>query len=99
PDRARQGRRLSALINTTPIVAMLIPAVKELQQTRGIPARQVLLPVAHATTLAGSVDVGRHQLQPADRRHCAVFSGVNVSMYSFAIIAPYLWLWLAGPGS
>ena len=30
---------LSALINTTPIVAMLIPAVKELQQTRGIPAR------------------------------------------------------------
>ena len=45
---------ISALINTTPIVAMLIPAVKELQQTRGIPARQVLLPITHATTLAGS---------------------------------------------
>jgi len=45
----------SAVMNTTPIVAMLIPAGRELEQTRGIPARQVLLPVAHATTLAGSL--------------------------------------------
>lgn len=46
---------ISSLINTTPIVAMLIPATKELQQRSGIPARSVLLPVAHATTLAGSM--------------------------------------------
>ena len=45
---------LSALINTTPIMAMLIPATKELEQTNGVPARAVLLPIAHATTLAGS---------------------------------------------
>ena len=45
---------LSALINTTPIMAMLIPATKELEQQSGIPARGVLLPIAHATTLAGS---------------------------------------------
>ena len=44
----------SALINTTPIVAMLIPAAKELEQQSGVPARGVLLPIAHATTLAGS---------------------------------------------
>ena len=30
---------VSALINTTPIVAMLIPATKELEQQSGIPAR------------------------------------------------------------
>src|SRR5205085_1881751 len=45
----------SALMNTTPLVAMLIPAARQLQQTRDVPAREVLLPVAHATTLAGSV--------------------------------------------
>src|SRR5262252_6306322 len=43
----------SALINTTPIVAMLIPATRQLEQTKRIPARQVLLPIAHVTTLAG----------------------------------------------
>lgn len=46
---------LSALINTTPIVAMLIPAARELQQTRQVPAREFLMPITHATTLAGSV--------------------------------------------
>ena len=92
----------SALINTTPIVAMLIPAVKELQQTRGIPARQVLLPVAHATTLAGSVTlVGTSSnLLIAG---IASSSGVNVSMFSFAIIAlpvalvGWAWLLIASP--
>ena len=44
----------SALINTTPIVAMLIPATKELERQSAVPARGVLLPIAHATTLAGS---------------------------------------------
>ena len=43
----------SALINTTPLVAMLIPASKQLQQTNQVPARRVLLPITHATTLAG----------------------------------------------
>jgi di/tricarboxylate transporter len=45
----------SAVMNTTPIIAMLIPATRELEQSRGVPARQVLLPVAHATTLAGTL--------------------------------------------
>lgn len=77
---------LSALINTTPIVAMLIPAAKELQQTRGVPARELLLPMAHATTLAGSVTlVGTSSnlliaglAAPAD---------VDMSMLSFAPVA------------
>ena len=45
----------SGLMNTTPLVAMLIPATRELEQTRRIPAREVLLPMAHVTTLAGSI--------------------------------------------
>lgn len=76
----------SALINTTPIVAMLIPATKELQQTRGIPARQVLLPVAHGTTLAGSttlVGTSSNLLIAG----IAGSYGVSVSMFSFAPIA------------
>lgn len=92
----------SALINTTPIVAMLIPAVKELQQTRGIPARQVLLPIAHATTLAGSVTlVGTSSnLLIAG---IASSSDVKISMFSFAIIAlpvalvGWVWLLIASP--
>jgi hypothetical protein len=32
----------SALINTTPLVAMLIPASKQLEQTHRVPARRVL---------------------------------------------------------
>jgi len=92
----------SALMNTTPIVAMLIPAVKELQQTRGIPARQVLLPVAHATTLAGSTTLigTSSNLLIAG---IASGAGVNVGMFSFAIVAlpvcliGWLWLLFAGP--
>lgn len=92
----------SALINTTPIVAMLIPAVKELQQTRNIPARQVLLPMAHATTLAGSVTLigTSSNLLIAG---IAGDSGVQVSMFSFAIIAlpvclvGWAWLLIASP--
>jgi Na+/H+ antiporter NhaD/arsenite permease-like protein len=45
----------SALMNTTPLVALLIPAARQLEQTKRIPAREVLLPIAHVTTLAGSV--------------------------------------------
>ena len=46
---------MSALINTTPIVAMLVPASKELEQSRGVSARELLLPITHVTTLAGSI--------------------------------------------
>lgn len=92
----------SALMNTTPIVAMLIPAVKELQQTRSIPARQVLLPIAHATTLAGSTTLigTSSNLLIAG---IASSAGVNVGMFSFVIVAlpvclvGWLWLLFAGP--
>ncbi|MDH6247386.1 SLC13 family permease [Mycobacterium sp. OTB74] len=77
---------VSALINTTPIVAMLIPAAKELEQRSGISARAVLLPIAHATTLAGSatlIGTSSNLLIAA----LAAPSGVNVTMFSFVPIA------------
>jgi di/tricarboxylate transporter len=76
----------SALMNTTPIVAMLIPAAKELEQTRRIPAREVLLPVAHITTLAGSITLigTSSNLLIAG---IASNAGVDVQMLSFAPIA------------
>jgi di/tricarboxylate transporter len=76
----------SALMNTTPIVAMLVPASKELEQTRRIPAREVLLPVAHVTTLAGSVTLigTSSNLLIAG---IASNSGVELTMLSFAPIA------------
>lgn len=76
----------SALINTTPLVAMLIPASKQLQQTSGVPARRVLLPIAHATTLAGSVTLigTSSNLLIAG---IASDSHVKVSMLSFAQVA------------
>ena len=58
----------SALINTTPLVAMLIPAARELEQTRRVPARSVLLPVTHATTLAVYKLSGPLLLAPAATR-------------------------------
>ena len=77
---------LSALINTTPIVAMLIPATRELEQTRGIPARQVLLPITHATTLTGSVTL----IGTSSNLIIAGLAdplGVQMSMLSFAPVA------------
>ena len=77
---------ISSLINTTPIVAMLIPATKEVQQRAGIPARSVLLPVAHATTLAGSTTL----IGTSSNLIIAGFAasaGVNLSMFSFVPIA------------
>jgi di/tricarboxylate transporter len=76
----------SALINTTPLVAMLIPASKQLEQTRGVPARRVLLPIAHATTLAGSVTLigTSSNLLIAG---IASDADVKVSMLSFAPVA------------
>jgi di/tricarboxylate transporter len=77
---------VSALINTTPIVAMLIPAAKELEQQSGVPARSVLLPIAHATTLAGSATLigTSSNLLIAG---LAEPSGVEVTMFSFVPIA------------
>ncbi len=77
---------VSALINTTPIVAMLIPAAAELQQRSGVPARGVLLPIAHATTLAGSatlIGTSSNLLIAA----LAEPAGVHLSMFSFVPIA------------
>jgi di/tricarboxylate transporter len=77
---------VSALINTTPIVAMLIPATKELEQQSGVPARGVLLPIAHATTLAGSATLigTSSNLLIAG---LAAPAGVDVKMFSFVPIA------------
>jgi di/tricarboxylate transporter len=76
----------SALINTTPLVAMLIPASEQLEQTKRIPARRVLLPIAHATTLAGSVTLigTSSNLLIAG---IASDTHVKVSMLSFAPVA------------
>jgi citrate transporter len=76
----------SALMNTTPLVAMLIPAARQLQQTRDVPARELLLPIAHATTLAGSVTLigTSSNLLIAG---IASDDGVRVSMLSFALVA------------
>ncbi len=76
----------SSLMNTTPIVAMLIPATKELEQTRRIPARELLLPIAHITTLAGSVTLigTSSNLLIAG---IAATSNVTVTMLSFAPVA------------
>lgn len=78
---------LSALINTTPIVAMLIPAARELQQTRAVPARELLLPITHATALAGSVTLigTSSNLIIAG---LAAPPGVELGMVSFAPVAP-----------
>jgi di/tricarboxylate transporter len=77
---------VSALINTTPLVAMLIPAARELQQQSGVPARSVLLPIAHATTLAGSATLigTSSNLLIAG---LAAPAGVEISMFSFAPVA------------
>lgn len=76
----------SALMNTTPIVAMLIPAAKELEQARRVPSREMLLPIAHITTLAGSVTLigTSSNLLIAG---IADTSGVEVTMLSFAPVA------------
>jgi di/tricarboxylate transporter len=77
---------LSGLINTTPIMAMLIPATKELEQQSGIPARGVLLPIAHATTMAGSATL----IGTSSNLLIAGIAkplGVNLSMFSFVPIA------------
>jgi len=76
----------SGLMNTTPIVAMLVPAAKELEQNRGISARELLLPIAHITTLAGSVTLigTSSNLLIAG---IAAPAGIDMAMLSFAPVA------------
>lgn len=76
----------SSLINTTPLVAMLIPATRELEQAHRIPAREVLLPMTHTTTLAGSVTLigTSSNLLIAG---IAGSAGVSVTMLSYAPVA------------
>ena len=77
---------VSSLINTTPIVAMLIPASRDLEQTRGVPARQVLLPIAHITTLFGSITL----IGTSSNLIIAGIArsyGVEMTMFSFAPVA------------
>src|SRR6188472_4242811 len=91
---ARQAlRRLAApvgvasgLMNTTPIVAMMIPASKQLEQTRSIPAREVMLPIAHLTTLTGSITLigTSSNLLIAG---IASGRGIDMGMLSFAPVA------------
>src|SRR5262249_39849927 len=76
----------SAVINTTPIVAVLISATRELEQTRRIPARSVLLPIAHVTTRAGSVTL----IGTSSNLFIAGIArqaGVQMSMLSYAPVA------------
>ena len=76
----------SALINTTPLVALMIPAARQLDQTKRIPAREVLLPLAHVTTLAGSVTL----IGTSSNLVIAGIAGehgVDMGMLSFAAVA------------
>jgi di/tricarboxylate transporter len=75
----------STLINTTPLVALLIPAARQLEQTRRIPAREVLLPIAFVTTLAGSITLigSSSNLLIAGIAH---EQGVDMGMLSFAAV-------------
>jgi di/tricarboxylate transporter len=76
----------SALMNTTPLVALLIPAARELDQSKRIPAREVLLPIAHVTTLAGSVTL----IGTSSNLVIAGIAGergVDMAMQSFAAVA------------
>ncbi len=77
---------MSALINTTPIVAMLIPATRELEQTRRVPAREVLLPIAHVTTLAGSMTLIGTSSNLLIAGIASQY-GVEMSMFSFMPVA------------
>ena len=79
------GGVASALINTTPLVALLIPAARQLEQTNRIPAREVLLPITYVATLAGSVTLigSSSNLLIAGIAH---EKGVDMGMLSFAAV-------------
>lgn len=45
---------LSALLNNTPVVAMLIPAVREWSRSTGVPASKLMIPLSYAAILGGT---------------------------------------------
>jgi len=48
---------LSAVLNNTPIVAALIPAIKNISKQRGIDASKWLLPISYAAILGGTITI------------------------------------------
>jgi len=46
---------LSAFLNNTPVVAMLIPAVRDGGRASGIPASKLLIPLSYAAILGGTI--------------------------------------------
>jgi di/tricarboxylate transporter len=48
---------LSSVINNTPIVALMIPYVYNFSQARGISPSRLLMPMAYAATLGGTITV------------------------------------------
>lgn len=65
--------------------AMLVIA-KGVEQTRSIPARELMLPLAHLTTLTGSITLIGTSSNPLIAG-IAADSGVNMKMLSFAPVA------------
>ena len=47
----------SAFLNNTPLVAMMIPVIRDLTQSTRLPARQLYLPVSFASILGGTCTV------------------------------------------
>lgn len=93
---------LSSLVNNTPVVALSIPAVLELQESRGIAARRMLLPLAYAATLGGTLTLigTSSNLISAS---IASQAGIEIGMLTFlpvalpAVILGVVLLVLAGP--
>src|SRR5690606_21046653 len=48
---------LSSLLNNTPIVAALVPAVSEWARKHKMPASKFLMPLSYATILGGTITV------------------------------------------
>jgi di/tricarboxylate transporter len=93
---------LSSLVNNTPVVALSIPAVLELQDSRGIAARRMLLPLAYAATLGGTLTLigTSSNLISAS---IAGDAGIDIGMLTFlpvalpAVALGIVLLWLVGP--
>ena len=66
-------------------MVLLIPAARQLEQAKRIPAREVLLPITYVTTLAGLVTLigSSSNLLIAGIAH---EQGVNMGMLSFAAV-------------
>lgn len=76
----------SAFINNTPIVAMSIPAVRELEQRAGLSARRIYMPVAFAAAIGGTLTLigTSSNLLIAS---LAGDEGVEITMFSFLPVA------------